>query len=256
MQVVLCEKNPPLAEVILNRPDKRNALSLRLIESLNEQLQIISEDENIKVVIIRGNGPVFSSGHDLTELIGDHNTSYYHHIFSTCTKMMQGISQLPQPVIAMVQGMATAAGCQLVASCDLAIAEKNAVFSTPGVKIGLFCATPMVPLCRLIGRRRALDMLLTGRNISALEAQQYGLINRVVPSDSLLDEGRKWAEDIAQFSAFTVQFGKNIFYKQVDMDEQTAYTCAVDAIVKNCMHDDAEEGIRSLLEKRKPKWKS
>ncbi|MBS3748625.1 MAG: enoyl-CoA hydratase [Candidatus Thermoplasmatota archaeon] len=256
MEFVLFEKEAPIGWLILNRPQKRNALSLKLMNEMQNKLRMIAKDKQVKVVILRGNGPSFCAGHDLKELVGDHEESYYHQIFSTCSELMQSFSTIPQPVIAMIHGAATAAGCQLVASCDLAIASDDAVFSTPGVKIGLFCATPMVPLSRVIGRRQALDMLLTGRSVGAKEAKQIGLVNMVVSGDSLTSKTKKWALSIANFSTFTVQFGKKSFYDQIDLDEKSAYEMAIKSIVKNCMHPDADEGIRAMLEKRTPQWKN
>jgi len=169
--------------------------------------------------------------------------------------MMQQIHRLPQPVIAQVHGIATAAGCQLVAACDLAVAETGARFATPGVKIGLFCSTPMVPLSRVIGRRRALEMLLTGRFVDAAEAERFGLVNRVVRPETLSEETEQWAKEIAEYSAFTVGFGKRLFYNQIDMDEAAAYAYAGEGMVVNGMADDAQEGMRAFLEKRPPKWR-
>ncbi len=255
MDLIQFEKDAPIGWIFLNRPQSRNALSLQVIKDLIQQLQNIKNDTSIKVIIIGGNGPAFSSGHDLNELSEDHDKTYYHTIFSICSKLMQLISSMPQPVIAMVQGAATAAGCQLAASCDLVIASEEATFSTPGVKIGLFCSTPMVPLSRAIGPHRALDMLLTGRFVSAKEAQEFGLVNRVVPRDQLQHEVSVIAKEIANYSGFTVSFGKKTFYDQIDLDVEDAYEHAVDAIVKNCLHPDAKEGIKARLEKRKPVWK-
>jgi enoyl-CoA hydratase/carnithine racemase len=169
--------------------------------------------------------------------------------------MMQTIHQLPQPVIAQVHGIATAAGCQLVAACDLAIAEKNALFATPGVKIGLFCSTPMVPLCRVIGRRRALEMLLTGRFVSALEAEKYGLINKVVEKDNLNKETENWARSMSKYNLSTLEIGKKAFYNQIYQDESSAYNYAKEVISINCLDENAQEGMNAFLEKRKPKWK-
>lgn len=256
MNLVEFEKDSPIGWLTLNRPKKRNALSLALMQEMQQKLELIAEDKEIKVVVIQGNGPCFCAGHDLKELLGEYDESYYHKIFSTCADMMQRISTVPQPVIAMVQGVATAAGCQVVASCDLAIAEEQAVFATPGVKIGLFCCTPMVPLSRVIGPRQALDMLLTGRDVSANEAKDFGLINKIVSFDQLIEKTKKWALEIAEFSSFTVQFGKKSFYDQIDLDRKDAYEYTVSAIVKNCMHEDAQEGISALLEKREPEWKT
>jgi enoyl-CoA hydratase/carnithine racemase len=255
MDSIRFEKDGFIGWILLDRPQSRNALSLGLINELIELFEKIKDDDSLHVIIIAGNGPSFSSGHDLKELAGDHERSYYHNIFSSCSKLMQLITSLPQPVIAMVHGAATAAGCQLVASCDLVIASEDATFSTPGVKIGLFCSTPMVPLSRVIGPRRALDMLLTGRFISAVEAKEFGLVNRVVPSEKLKEEVLAVAHEIGNYSVFTVSFGKKSFYDQIDLDITEAYQYAVDAIVKNCLHPDAKEGINARINKRNPIWK-
>jgi len=254
MDSIQFEKDAPIGWILLDCPQSRNALSLQVINDLVDVLQKIKDDKSIKVIVIGGNGPAFSSGHDLKELSEDHDKPYYHTLFSTCSKLMQLISSMPQPVIAMVHGAATAAGCQLVASCDLVIASEEATFSTPGVKIGLFCSTPMVPLSRVIGHRRALDMLLTGRFVSAEEAKDFGLVNRVVPIDRLKQEVLAIAHEIASYSGFTVSFGKKSFYDQIDLDLENAYEHAVDAIVTNCLHPDAKEGIKARLDKRKPVW--
>jgi enoyl-CoA hydratase/carnithine racemase len=257
MEPVLLEKEAPIGRLTLNRPEKRNALSLELMEHMLDKLDELAGDADTRVVIIRGNGPVFSAGHDLSEFTGEDKTPHhFRKIFSTCNQMMLRLHQLPQPVIAQVHGIATAAGCQLVAACDLAIAESGARFATPGVKIGLFCTTPMIPLVRVIGRRRAMDMLMTGRFISAKEAEEYGLINRVTSPESLDEEARKWALDIAQYSGYTLALGKQAFYEQVDMDELSAYRYAKEVISQNCLADDAQEGIRAFLGKRQPEWRN
>lgn len=255
MEPVLFEKEASIGWLTLNRPEKRNALSLELMSGLLDKLDEAAEDPRIRVVVVRGNGPVFSSGHDLKEMAGkEKDLHHLRRIFSTCSKMMSRLHRLPQPVIAQVHGIATAAGCQLVAACDLAIAEEGAKFATPGVKIGLFCSTPMVPLVRIIGRRRAMEMLLTGRFISAEEAERFGLVNRVVPADRLAEETRKWALEIAEFSRFTLAFGKQAFYRQIDLDEGSAYGYAQEAMVMNSLAEDAQEGINAFLEKRPPLW--
>ena len=255
MEPVLLEKEASVAWLTLNRPEKRNALSVELMSGVLEKLGEVAEDPSIRVLVIRGKGPVFSAGHDLKEMVGEGKEIHYlRHIFDTCNKMMLRLHQLPQPVIAQVHGIATAAGCQLVAACDLAIAEEGARFATPGVKIGLFCTTPMVPLVRVIGRRRAMEMLLTGRFISAEEAERFGLVNRIVPSDRLAEETRKWALELAEFSRFTLAFGKQAFYHQIDLDEDAAYGYAKEAIAMNCLAEDAQEGISAFLEKRTPQW--
>ncbi len=256
MEGVLLEKDGPVGWLILNRPEKRNALSLELMSAVIAKLDEAAEDEGLRVLVVRGNGPIFSAGHDIREMAahGD-DLHYMRKIFHTCNRMMLRLHQLPQPVIAQVHGIATAAGCQFVAMCDLAIAETGARFATPGVKIGLFCTTPMVPLVRLIGRRRAMEMLLTGRFISAEEAERFGLINRIVPPEKLAQETREWALQLAGHSRFTLALGKQAFYEQVDLNERSAYDHAKEVIAMNCMAADAEEGMRAFIEKRKPDWK-
>ena len=256
MEGVLIEKEGPIGWLTLNRPEKRNALSLELMTELTGKLDIIAEESDVRVVVIRANGPIFSAGHDIKEM-SSHNDDiqYLRKVFSTCNRMMLRLHRLPQPVIAQVHGVATAAGCQLVAACDLAIAETGARFATPGVKIGLFCTTPMIPLVRVIGRRRALDMLFTGRFVSSEEAERFGLLNRVVAPDQLAEETRKWALEIAQFSRFTLGLGKQAFYAQVDLGEESAYEYGKEVIAMNCMAEDAREGMNAFIEKRKPQWR-
>jgi enoyl-CoA hydratase/carnithine racemase len=255
MKSILFKKKGPVGWLTLNRPKYRNALSLELMESMNTHLKLLAQDKDIRVVVISGNGPVFCAGHDLNELVGEHyDIQHFRRVFSVCSDMMQTLHLLPQPVIAKVHGVATAAGCQLVATCDLAIAESGARFATPGVKIGLFCSTPMVPLSRLIGKRRALDMLLTGRFISAKDAERFGLVNRVVDSPNLDEETERWAMELAQFSFFTLGLGKKAFYAQIDKPEAAAYDYAQEMIAKNCLAHDAQEGMKALLEKRPPVW--
>jgi len=256
MQPVLFEKKGNVGWIILNRPGQRNALSLELMNEMQKQLDSIKQNREINVVVIKGNGPSFCVGHNINELVGEnYDLDHFKNIFSTCTDMMQTLHQLPQPVIAQVHGVAMAAGCQLVAACDLAIAEEDAKFSTPGVKIGLFCSTPMVPLSRVIGRRRALDMLFTGRFVSASEAEKIGLVNKVSKKEKLQSETEEWADEIASYSLHTLEFGKQAFYKQINMDEESAYNFAKEVIAQNCLSDDAQEGMKAFLEKRKPIWK-
>lgn len=216
-------------------------------------LQQIAENERVAVVIIEAEGPVFSSGHDLTEMIG-RDLPAYRAIFERCTALMTGIHRLPQPVIAQVRGLATAAGCQLVAACDLVVASENARFATPGVKIGLFCSTPMVELSRAIGRKRALEMLLTGRAIDAATARDWGLVNRVVPDDQLAGATRELAAEIAQASSLVTALGKKTFYEQIDLDQPRAYSYATEVMSQNALAADAQEGISAFLDKRKPNW--
>lgn len=255
MEYVLLEKDGPLCWLTLNRPEVRNALSLEMIGAVHDALDKVAADSEISILIIRGNGPVFSSGHDIREMIEKRAApGRLRQIFANCNRMMLKIHDLPQPVIAQVHGIATAAGCQLVAACDLAIAESGARFATPGVKIGLFCTTPMVPLVRVIGRRRAMDMLLSGRFVSAEEALRFGLLNRVVPPEKLEEETRNWATELAQASPFTLGLGKRAFYAQVDLEERAAYNYAGEVITMNGMAGDALEGMSAFVEKRKPVW--
>jgi enoyl-CoA hydratase/carnithine racemase len=239
--------------VTLNRPEKRNALSLNLMAEMIGLLQDVRKDEEVRVLIIRAAGPVFSSGHDLSEM-KEGNVVSYRGVFGACTEMMEALRNLPQPVIAQVQGMATAAGCQLVAACDLAVASREARFATPGVRIGLFCHTPQVPLSRAVGRKRALEMLFTGRPISAEEAERYGLVNRVVPPEKLAEETLNLAKHIAQASPLTLALGKQSFYRQIEAEESGAYEYAKEMMALNALAEDAREGISAFLEKRPPKW--
>ncbi|OQY57457.1 MAG: enoyl-CoA hydratase [Desulfobacteraceae bacterium 4572_88] len=256
MESVLFEKDQSVGWFTLNRPEQRNALSLDLMNEMQDKLNLVARDRSVQVLVIRGNGPAFCAGHNLKEMVGeDCDIHHFRKLFSMCSDMMQTLHKMPQPVIAQVHGVATAAGCQLVAACDLAIAESGAQFATPGVKIGLFCSTPMVPLSRVIGRRRALDMLLSGRFVSAKEAEQYGLVNKVVEADKLAEETENWAKELAQHSLFTLEFGKKAFYAQIDQDEPTAYNYAKEAIAINCLAEDAQEGMRAFVEKRRPEWK-
>jgi enoyl-CoA hydratase/carnithine racemase len=243
----------PIGIATLNRPEKRNALSLELLQEFNNLLTAIGKSD-VRVVIIKGEGKIFCAGHDISQLV-NHEVAFYNAIFETCVDVMEKIQRLPQPVIAQVHGVATAAGCQLVAACDLAVAEEGARFGTPGVKIGLFCTTPAVPLVRAIGRKRALDILLTGRMITAQEAEQYGLINKIVPADHLEAETMALAEAIAQTSPVTLSIGKKAFYTQVNLADREAYDYAKEVIVNNLLAEDANEGLSAFLEKRKPTWK-
>jgi len=255
MSSVLLENDPPIGWLTLNRPEIRNALSLEMINAVRDALDKVEKDPRVSVLVIRAIGPAFSAGHDIREMTRKHESvSELREIFTECNKMMLKIHELPQPVIAQVHGIATAAGCQLVAACDLAIAETGARFATPGVKIGLFCTTPMIPLVRVVGRRRAMDMLLSGRFVSAEEALQFGLVNKVVSPEKLAEETRNWALELAQASPFVLSLGKKAFYSQVDLDERSAYDYAKEVIAMNCMAEDAFEGMSAFIDKRKPVW--
>jgi enoyl-CoA hydratase/carnithine racemase len=237
----------------LNNPQKRNALSLELLKETKSLLDEVETRQDIKVLIIKGEGKVFSSGHDLAELNSTRMVDYYN-IFNACGNIMKKIQQIPQPVIAQVHGIATAAGCQLVAACDLVTAEEGTLFGTPGVKIGVFCTAPAVPLVRAIGRKRALEMLFTGRLISAQEALHYGLVNGVFSAAQLETETKALALRIAEASSLTLAFGKRIFYAQVNLPDANAYDLATMTMVSNFFAEDAKEGVAAFKEKRKPKW--
>jgi enoyl-CoA hydratase/carnithine racemase len=257
MESIIFEKKDHIGWLTLNRPKQLNALSLELMNKMQKQLNSVVKDLDINVIVIKANGPAFCVGHNIKELTGkNYDINHFGKIFSNCSKLMLTLHKLPQPVIAQVHGVAMAAGCQLVASCDLAIAGNNAKFSTPGVNIGLFCSTPMVPLSRVIGRKRALDMLLTGRFVSAQEAEKFGLVNKVVSSDELSKETNNWAAELSKFSRYTLESGKKAFYHQIDKDEESAYNYAKETIAKNCLSEDAQEGMQAFLERRKPKWKN
>ncbi|MCX7816764.1 MAG: enoyl-CoA hydratase [Syntrophales bacterium] len=247
------EPKGSIGYIILNNPKRRNALSQEMLKELIALQETLIKDEAIKVVIIKGEGSVFSSGHDINELI-DKPKAFYDDLFQTCGFFMKRLQKMPQPVIAQVHGVATAAGCQLVAACDLAVAEEGATFQTPGVLLGFFCTTPAIPLVRAIGRKRALEMLFTGRMISAREALDFGLVNRVVPLDRLEEETLKLAEEIAAGSRYTLGLGKRAFYTQVNMSDAQAYTFGSEVMVSNLFTEDAKEGLKAFLEKRKPIW--
>jgi enoyl-CoA hydratase/carnithine racemase len=247
------ETEDNLAVVTLNRPQRRNALSLAVIQELIECLSAIASRHDLQVVILAAAGGVFSSGHDLSEMMGcDENE--YQRLFAICTELMVKIQSIPQPVIAEVQGMATAAGCQLVATCDLVVAAEGACFATPGVKIGLFCSTPMVAVSRVVGRKRALEMLLTGDAIDARTAADWGLVNRVVPAAQLRAETVKLARQIATASQMVVAMGKRAFYAQIDLEQTKAYVYAQQVMSNTAGTHDAQEGISAFLEKRLPCW--
>jgi enoyl-CoA hydratase/carnithine racemase len=243
-----------VATLTLNRPAARNALSLALMLALETELQAIRHDESVKVVVLAAAGPVFCAGHDLKELRGDPSREHYENTFAQCSALMLAITRLPKPVIAQVQGMATAAGCQLVATCDLAVAAAEARFATPGVNIGLFCSTPMVALSRAVGRKPAMEMLLTGDPVSAERARELGLVNRVVPADRLAAETATLAGQIASKSPLTLAIGKEAFYAQAEMGLHSAYDYASEVMTRNMLARDAAEGIDAFLAKRPPVW--
>jgi enoyl-CoA hydratase/carnithine racemase len=245
--------NAAIARVTLNRPERRNALSLALMRELTACLRSIGDSNETRAVILSAMGSVFSSGHDLNEMRG-RSINDYRRLFDACVELMTVIQSIPQPVIAEVHGMATAAGCQLVAACDLAVAAEEAKFATPGVRIGLFCSTPMVALTRAIGRKRALEMLMTGAPIDARTAAGWGLVNRVVPAARLREETLALAEQIAEASPLTVGIGKQAFYAQIDLDQAKAYDYTKEIMSLNAMAEDAQEGIGAFLEKRQPCW--
>lgn len=251
---ILFDTSGRIAHVTMNRPDKRNSLSLEHMQELIDCFRAIGENRGIAAVILKGNGPAFCAGHDLRELIGQ-SPEFYRRVFDVCTAMMDALQTIPQPVIAQVHGIATAAGCQLVATCDLAVAADTARFATPGVKIGLFCSTPMVAVSRNLHRKKMLEMLLTGEPISAQEALLYGLINRVVPGDSLEAETRALAERIVLSSPFTIGLGKQAFYRQLEMPQTQAYAYAKEVMSLNALAADAQEGMCAFLEKRQPQWR-
>jgi enoyl-CoA hydratase/carnithine racemase len=257
--VLLREDVGEIAVLTLNRPEARNSLSDELLAALSQALAAIALDRSVRVVVLAANGPAFCAGHDLKELTAhrsapDRGREHFHHVMDTCSAMMQAIVRLPKPVIAAVGGTATAAGCQLVASCDLAIASTAASFATPGVDIGLFCSTPMVALSRNVAPKHAMEMLLTGEAVSAEEARRIGLVNRVVPAGREREEAMALAREIASKSALTVKIGKEAFYRQLEMNLADAYGYAARTMVENMLARDAEEGIGAFIEKRSPQW--
>jgi enoyl-CoA hydratase/carnithine racemase len=257
--ILLREDIAGIAVLTLNRPHARNSLSEAMLQALGDALTPIAHDRDVRAVVLAANGPAFSAGHDLKELNArraddDHGRGYFKHIMASCSTMMQQIVTLPQPVIAAVQATATAAGCQLVASCDLAVASRTAKFATPGVNIGLFCSTPMVALSRNVSRKHAMEMLLTGELIAAEDAARIGLVNHVVAPGSEREEALKLARKIIAKSALTLKIGKEAFYRQLEMPLADAYKYASEVMVENMLARDAEEGISAFIEKREPKW--
>jgi enoyl-CoA hydratase/carnithine racemase len=250
---LLLKIDGPSARLTLNRPERRNALSLALMREVVAALEAAAATPEVRVVVIDGAGPVFSAGHDLGEMVG-RDAAFYAELFDVCTVMMETIQRVPQPVIAQVHGVATAAGCQLVAACDLAVATDGARFATPGVKIGLFCSTPMVPISRAVGRKRAMEMLLTGAMVDAATAADWGLVNRAVPADQLDATVDGLVDAITSSSPMTVGIGKAAFYTQIELDEHRAYDHTKAVMTANALAGDAQEGIGAFLEKRTPQW--
>jgi enoyl-CoA hydratase/carnithine racemase len=257
--ILLRERLGSIAVLTLNRPETRNSLSEGLIAELHAALTEIHGDTDVRAVVIAANGPAFSAGHDMKELTArrsdtDRGRAYFAEIMNACSAMMQAIVHLPKPVVAAVQGVATAAGCQLVASCDLAVASEAASFATPGVDIGLFCSTPMVALSRNVPRKQAMEMLLTGEPVSAARACDIGLVNHVVAAGTERDAAIALAQRVALKSAYTIKLGKAAFYRQTEMSLAEAYRYAAEVMTENMMARDAEEGIGAFIEKREPKW--
>ncbi len=253
LEHVAVQHEPPAARIVLNRPERRNALSLALMQELVQVLGELRANGGVRAIVVEGAGAAFSAGHDLSEMVG-RDIAFYQELFDVCTVLMETIHRVPQPVIAKVDGVATAAGCQLVAACDLAIASEGARFATPGVKIGLFCSTPMVPLSRAVGRKRALELLLTGEPIDARTALAWGLVNRVVPAGELDAAVAELVERVSRSSPLVVAIGKEAFYAQVELDEHRAYDLTKAVMAMNATAADAQEGFCAFLEKRPPTW--
>ncbi len=251
--LVTLEIDGPVARVTLNRPRERNALSRALLDQLHAALETCAADPQLRVIILGGNGPAFSAGHDLRE-IRSAAPEFVDDLFASCARVMLELQEIPQPVIARVHGVATAAGCQLVAACDLAVASEAASFATPGINIGFFCSTPAVPIVRSVGRKRAMEMLLTGTPIDAHTASAWGLVNRVVPAGELDAAIQLLVDTIVASSASTIALGKRAFYRQLGRDEREAYGIASAAMCENAATTDAREGIAAFLEKRRPVW--
>ena len=252
--VLLREDEGGLFRLTLNRPQARNALSRALMTALEEELARVREDRSARVVVLAGAGPAFCAGHDLREMRAEPGRESYERLFAQCSRLMQAVTALPQPVIARVHGVATAAGCQLVATCDLAVAADYATFATPGVNIGLFCSTPMVALSRNVGRKQAMEMLLLGEMVDAPTARRFGLVNRVVPKKHLDEEVDKMARTIVSKSPLTLKIGKEAFYRQLDRPVAEAYDYAGRVMIENMLARDAEEGIDAFIQKRAPVW--
>ncbi len=257
--IVLREDHGAVAMLVLNRPQARNSLSQAMIDTLTTEIAKVRDDKDVRVLIVAANGPGFCAGHDMKEMTArrsdaDKGREFFRHMFESCAAMMMSIVHLPKPVIAAVGGVASAAGCQLVASCDLAVASKEARFATPGVDIGLFCSTPMVALSRNVSNKQAMEMLLTGDLIPAQRAYEIGLVNRVVDAGTERWEALALANKIASKSAHTLKIGKEAFYKQRELDLESAYRYTAEVMTENMLARDAEEGIGAFVEKRTPKW--
>ncbi|HWA13763.1 MAG TPA: enoyl-CoA hydratase [Burkholderiales bacterium] len=253
--ILLRSDDRGVATVTLNRPKQYNALSEELLAGLQSTLDAIAADASVRVVVIAGSGTAFCAGHDLKQMRANPQKAYYDKLFAQCSAVMMTITRMPQPVIARVHGIATAAGCQLVAQCDLAVASENAKFAVSGINVGLFCSTPSVPLGRNVSRKQAMEMLLTGAFVDAAAAKTRGLVNRVAPADKLDAEVRALADEIIAKSAVAVSTGKKMFYKQVEMGMEAAYEYAAEVMACNMMADDVGEGIDAFAQKRKPEWK-
>jgi enoyl-CoA hydratase/carnithine racemase len=253
--ILLRSDDRGVATVTLNRPKQYNALSEELLTELQSTLDAIAADASVRVVVIAGAGTAFCAGHDLKQMRANPKKAYYDKLFAQCSGVMMTVTRMPQPVIARVHGIATAAGCQLVAQCDLAVASDNAKFAVSGINVGLFCSTPSVPLGRNVSRKEAMEMLLTGAFIDAATAKTRGLVNRVAPADKLDQEVRALADEIIAKSAVAVSTGKKMFYKQMEMGMEAAYEYAAEVMACNMMADDVGEGIDAFAQKRKPEWK-
>ena len=251
---LLCAVDNGIATLTLNRPAQYNALSEELLDALDSALTKIAADNAVRVVVLAAAGKAFCAGHDLKQMRTHDSRDYQHQLFSKCSRVMRAITDLPQPVIARVQGMATAAGCQLAASCDLAVAADDAQFAVSGVRVGLFCSTPAVALSRNISRKRAMQMLLTGEFIDAAQALHYGLINQIARADELDEAVVKLATSIADKPRRVIELGKKHFYRQLEQGVDNAYTAAADAMSDNMMMDETREGIDAFIDKRRPNW--
>lgn len=251
---VLVDRSGPIARVTLDRPDRRNPLSMRMMRETTAAIRELGSDPTCGVVVLTGSGPALSAGHEISEMI-DRTVEQEREVFDTCVELMESIQAIRQPVIAEVQGHAIAAGCQLVATCDLAVTVDSARFGTPGVKIGLFCSTPMVAVSRSIGRKRALQMLLTGETIDAATAVEWGLVNEAVPADRLRARVDELATQIADASPLTLEIGKQAFYRQIDLPQEEAYREMAETMATNAVTCDAQEGMSAFLGKRTPQWR-